>query len=544
MSTNSQFEIPISKSRWWQSGIVYQIYPRSFKDSNGDGIGDLPGITEKLDYLRSLNIDAIWISPFYPSPMADFGYDISDYTDVHPMFGTLADADRLIAEAHSRDIRVILDFVPNHSSDRHPWFVESRASRGNPRRDWYMWADPAPGGGPPNNWLSVFGGSAWEYDHATGQYYYHQFLKEQPDLNWRNPDVVEAMHAAMRFWLDRGVDGFRLDAVWFLFEDPELRDEPPNPEYTPDLPPYESLLHVHTEDLPEMHDAMRAMRRVVDEHPDRLLIGEIYLPLPRLMPYYGAALDECHLPYNFSLISWAKEWRADVVRRLVEEYEAALPAGAWPNWVLGNHDNHRIASRAGARQARVAQMLLLTLRGTPTCYYGDELGMADVEVPPEKVQDPWGQNVPGQGLGRDPERTPMQWDPGPHAGFSTVEPWLPIAPDYRTLNVEVAQQDPRSILSMFRALTALRRETPALSLGSYRSIESGNLDVYAFLRELDGDRILVALNFGPEDLTLNLSTYYPSSQVLISTEMDRNEEVGLGALRLRGNEGIVVRLTG
>ena len=544
MNANPKSEIPIPKSLWWQSGIVYQIYPRSFKDSNGDGIGDLPGIIEKLDYLRWLNIDAIWISPFYPSPMADFGYDISDYTGVHPMFGTLDDADRLIAEAHSRDIRVILDFVPNHSSDRHPWFVESRSSRDNPRREWYMWADPAPGGGPPNNWLSVFGGSAWEYDERTGQYYYHMFLKEQPDLNWRNPDVVEAMHDAMRFWLDRGVDGFRLDAVWFLYEDPDLRDEPPNPGPRWRPIPYDALLHIYTEDLPEMHDEMRAMRRLLDEYPERLLIGEIYLPLPRLMPYYGADLDEVHLPYNFSLISELHEWNVAAVRGLVEEYEAALPPGAWPNWVLGNHDNHRIATRVGLEQARVAQMLLLTLRGTPTCYYGDELGMPDVEVPPDKEQDPWGINLPGHGLGRDPERTPMQWDGGPHAGFSTVEPWLPVAPDYHTVNVEVEQQDPRSILSMFRALITLRRETPALSLGSYRTAETGDPDVYAYLREHDGDRLLVALNFGTRELTLDLSALASTGEVLISTEMDRQEEARLDRLELRANEGVVIRLVG
>ncbi|MDQ5825497.1 MAG: alpha-amylase family glycosyl hydrolase [Chloroflexota bacterium] len=542
MNLNPQSEIPIPKSPWWQSGIVYQIYPRSFKDSNGDGIGDLPGIIEKLDYLRWLNIDAIWISPFYPSPMADFGYDVSDYTGVHPMFGTLDDADRLIAEAHSRGIRVILDFVPNHSSDQHPWFVESRSSRDNPRRDWYMWADPAPDGGPPNNWLSVFGGSAWEYDEATGQYYYHQFLKEQPDLNWRNPDVVEAMHNAMRFWLDRGVDGFRLDAVWFLYEDPQMRDEPPDPDYVPGAPPHESLLHIYTEDLPEMHDAMRAMRRVVDEYSERLMIGEIYLPLPRLMLYYGTALDECHLPYNFALVSRAKEWTVAVVRRLVEEYEAALPEGAWPNWVLGNHDRHRIASRVGAEQARVAQMLLLTLRGTPTCYYGDELGMTDVDIPPDKEQDPWGINVPGQNLGRDPERTPMQWDASEYAGFSTVEPWLPVAPDYATVNVDVQQQDPCSILSMFQALTALRRETPALSLGTYRTVESGEPDVYAYLREHDGDRVLVLLNFGPRERPLDLSAIAPTGQVLLSTEMDRTGNANVDNFRLRANEGVVVRL--
>ncbi|MBW3572546.1 MAG: alpha-amylase, partial [Gemmatimonadetes bacterium] len=393
---------------WWQRGVVYQVYPRSFQDTDGDGVGDLRGITRRLDYLRWLGVDALWISPIYPSPMADFGYDVSDYRDVHPMFGTLADFDQLVREAHARGLRVILDFVPNHTSQEHPWFRESRSSRENPRRDWYIWRDPAPGGGPPTNWLSNFGGPAWTLDERTGQYYYHAFLPQQPDLNWRNPAVVEAMLDVLRFWLERGVDGFRVDVIWHLIKDDRFRDNPVNPGWTPEQRPYDAVLPVHTADQPEVHQLIARMRRLMDEYPERVLIGEIYLPVERLVAYYGQDMSGAHLPFNFQLIR--APWHARHIARLIDEYEAALPPGGWPNWVLGNHDVHRIASRVGRAQARVAAVLLLTLRGTPTLYYGDEIGMMDVEVPPERVQDPYERNVPGQGFGRDPERTPMQSD--------------------------------------------------------------------------------------------------------------------------------------
>ncbi len=528
--------------RWWQTGIIYQIYPRSFMDSNGDGIGDLPGILSRLDYLQWLNVDAVWISPIYPSPMADFGYDVSDYTDIHPMFGTMQDFDRLLADLHARGMKLILDYVPNHSSDQHPWFIESRSSRSSLRRDWYIWADPRPDGGPPNNWLSVFGGSAWQWDEHTAQYYYHAFLKEQPDLNWRHPPVREAMMDVVRFWMDKGVDGLRLDAVWFLMEDPQLRDNPPNPDWKPGMDPYQRLLPVYTEDLPETHDVLREMRRLLDTYHDRMMVGEIYLPLARLMKYYGEELDECHLAYNFHLI--LNPWEPGVVRRIVEEYEAALPQGAWPNWVLGNHDRHRVASRVGRQQARVAQMLLLTLRGTPTCYYGDEIGMADVEIPPDKVQDPLEKNVPGLGLGRDPERTPMQWNSEPYAGFSTVEPWLPVAPDYREVNVETQARDPRSMLALFRALTDLRRNSTALQVGSYRTVDASTPDVFAYLREMGDERMLVALNFSAQNYTLDLSGVGARGEVLVSTEMDRAGTEPLSTLHLRPNEGLVIGVRG
>ncbi|MGH8662777.1 MAG: alpha-amylase family glycosyl hydrolase, partial [Burkholderiales bacterium] len=394
------------KHLWWQRGIVYQVYPRSFMDANGDGIGDLTGIISRLDYLHWLGVDALWLSPIYPSPMKDFGYDVSDYTAVNPHFGTLADFDRLVEAAHARGLKLILDFVPNHTSDQHAWFRQSRASRDNPKRNWYLWRDPEPGGGPPNNWLSCFGGSAWQLDPATGQYYYHAFLPEQPDLNWRNPEVVEAMLRVLRFWLERGVDGFRVDVLWHLVKDEHFGDNPPNADWREGMDPYNALVPLQTTDRPEVHDIVRRMRRLLDEYRERVLIGEIYLPLERLMQYYGAELQGAHLPFNFQLLS--APWDAAHLAGLLAEYERLLPEGAWPNWVLGNHDRPRIASRVGLAQARVAAMLLLTLRGTPTIYYGDELGMRNVSIPPGEVQDPFECRVPGLGLGRDPVRTPMQ----------------------------------------------------------------------------------------------------------------------------------------
>ncbi len=381
-----------AQHEWWQRGIIYQIYPRSFQDSNDDGVGDLPGIASRLDYLERLGVDAIWLSPIYPSPMADFGYDISNYIDVDPLFGTLAEFDRLVEDVHRRGMRIVLDFVPNHTSDKHPWFKESRSSRDNPKRDWYIWRDPAPGGGPPNNWLSNFGGQAWELDEATGQYYYHAFLKEQPDLNWRNHDVQQAMLDVLRFWLDRGVDGFRVDVIWHIVKDDEFRDNLPNPDYGPQLAPHRQLLATYNTDRPEVHDIIGQMRAVLDEYDERMMVGEIYLPLERLVTYYGAQGSGVHLPFNFHLIELP--WHARAIDDAVRRYEAILPSYGWPNWVLGNHDNPRIASRIGRAQARVAMMLLLTLRGTPTIYYGDEIGMQNVPIPPDRVQDPFEKNVP------------------------------------------------------------------------------------------------------------------------------------------------------
>jgi alpha-glucosidase len=531
-----------SDTAWWQHGIVYQIYPRSFQDSNGDGIGDLPGILDRLDYLAGLGVNAVWISPVYPSPMKDFGYDVADFTGIHPMFGTLEQFDRLLEAVHRRGLKLILDFVPNHSSDQHPWFIESRSSRDNPKRDWYIWRDPVGNSGPPNNWLSNFGGPAWEFDSTTGQYYYHAFLKEQPDLNWRNPAVVAAMHDAMRFWLARGVDGFRVDVIWHLIKDDHFRDNPINLGWREGQDPFHRIVHVYTADRPEIHDVIAGMRAVVDEFDDRVLIGEIYLPIERLVAYYGADLKGTHMPFNFQLIDAA--WHARNIARMIDEYEAALPDGGWPNWVLGNHDKPRIASRVGREQARIAAMMLLTLRGTPTLYYGDELGMTDVPIPPDRVQDPFEKNVPGLGLGRDPERTPMQWDRSANAGFTTGAPWLPVAGDYAEVNVEVEDSDPRSMLSLYRSLTALRRAEPALSVGSFRQIPAEG-DVLAFLRRQGGRCFAVALNLGggPGGVTLS-EGMAQQGRLRLSTHFDRVGDVVDGVIELRGHEGVIVEIGG
>jgi alpha-glucosidase len=539
----------MSADEWWKYGVIYQIYPRSFQDSNGDGIGDLPGIRQRLDYLAALGVDAIWISPFYPSPMADFGYDIVDYCDVDPRFGTLDDFDALAAEAKDRNLKLILDFVPNHSSDRHPWFLQSRRSRNDPKRNWYLWSDPAPDGGPPNNWLSNFGGPAWTFDPLTGQYYGHAFLKEQPDLNWRNPEVREAMFDAMRFWLKRGVDGFRVDVIYHLLKDAQLRDNPPNPAFVPGGDPSHRLLPLHTTDQPEVQEIVIEMRQVLDEfnspRSSRVLIGEVYLPIDRLMRYYGldaaGVLRGAQLPFNFHLIG--AQWQAAVIDRLVREYEAALPAGAAPNWVLGNHDKPRIASRVGEDAARVAAMLLLTLRGTPTLYYGDEIGMLDVAIPPDEVQDPFERNEPGKGLGRDPQRTPMPWSgDAPAAGFTHGQPWLRLASDWRHRNVLQQFGDPQSLLQLYRHLLEMRRRSPALNRGVYVPLAvHGNALAYARVHE--DERVVVVLNFGHANIPVAVDAMFPGPggpvTIWLSTLLDREERLS-GTLTIRGDEGLVL----
>lgn len=524
---------------WWQEGIVYQVYPRSFMDSDGDGIGDLRGVQSRLDYLEWLGVDAIWISPIYPSPMADFGYDVSDYTGIHPIFGDMEDLDRLIEEVHSRGMSLILDLVPNHTSEEHPWFLESRSSRDNPKRDWYLWRDPSADGSEPNNWLSVFGGSGWEWDEKTGQYYYHAFLKEQPDLNWRNPEVQEAMFDVMRFWLDRGVDGFRVDVMWHMIKDDQYRDNPPNPDYTPDQSPYRKLVPAFSTDQAEVHDIVQKMRRVMDEYEHRVMIGEIYLPIDALVTYYGEDGSGAHLPFNFQLI--VLPWDAREIAGAISAYEGSLPEGGWPNWVLGNHDKSRIASRVGEPQARVAAMLLLTLRGTPTMYYGDEVGMHDVAIGPDEVQDPQELNVPGLGLGRDPERTPMQWDSSSGAGFTSGSPWLPIASDFEARNVEVEREDPDSMLSFYRRLIALRRDEPALSVGEYVPVVAEG-DVLAYFREFGSSRFLVVLNLGHGVARFVTDDFEVSGEVVLGTNREREGEAVSGAVELEGDEGVVVRV--
>ncbi len=556
----------MARGDWWRQGVMYQVYPRSFQDTDGDGIGDLPGVTGRLDHLNdgtpgSLGIDAIWLSPFYPSPMADYGYDVADYCDVHPEYGTLADFDEMLREAHARGIRVLVDFVPNHTSDRHPWFEAARSSRTDPHRDWYVWRDPGPDGGPPNNWRSVFPavGAAWTLDPASGQYYLHSFLPQQPDLNWWNPDVRAAMHDVLRFWLDRGVDGFRIDVAHKMSRDPDLRDNPAEA-----LDGRAPAGVRRDEDWPEVHTILREFRQLLDTCDDRMAIGEVAVYDPgRLVAYFGDALDELHLVFNFSFLE--QPWRAEAFRDSVDRYERLLPPGAWPVYTLANHDNPRARSRyeetpdavppdgpglhvaragaggtgsgetVGMRRARVAAMMLLTLRGTPFLYYGEEIGQADGEVPPDLVVDVHG---------RDPERTPMQWDGTAGTGFTTGKPWLPIGSEAQVVNVAAQRGDPRSLLSLYRNLAWFRKGSAALRSGSYRPAgEAGG--VFSYLREADGERVLVALNFRGVPAALDVpSLGLPGSGSLrLSTRPDRAAgPVSLVPLELGPDEGVIVSL--
>jgi alpha-glucosidase len=524
---------------WWRTGAIYQVYPRSFQDSGGDGVGDIEGLRRRLEYLAWLGVDAIWISPIYPSPMHDFGYDVAEYCDIDPIFGSLAQFDQLVRDAHKNGLKIILDLVPNHTSIDHPWFQASRSSKSDPKRDWYIWRDPKPDGGPPSNWLSHFGGSAWEFDQATGQYYYHAYLAEQPDLNWRNPQVRAAIYDVLRFWLQRGVDGFRVDVMWHLIKHPDFRENPPNPDWTPDRPEIERLLPLYSEDQPEVHEVVAEMRRVIDAFEDRLLIGEIYLPVDRLVAYYGRNLSGAHLPFNFQLL--AAPWTAQAIAAIVERYEEALrtTGGGWPNWVLSNHDRPRVAARVGAEQARVAAMLLLTLRGTPTLYYGDELGISSVEIAPHKVQDPWAKREPLANVGRDPSRTPMQWDATANAGFSAHEPWLPLTPDYKTRNVAVMRQDQNSILMLVRDLLHYRRDHAALCSGDWRLLSAQD-NVLAYERALSGERFFIALNFSSEPRGWRPPNDSPVA-VAISTCGNRRRGAVEGGIELRPNEGLLLR---
>jgi alpha-glucosidase len=523
----STFDCVAMIAAWWKRGVVYQIYPRSFQDSDGDGIGDLKGITRRLDYLAWLGVDAVWLSPFYPSPMADFGYDVSDYCNVDPIFGSLEDFDALTERAHSLGLKVILDLVPNHTSDQHPWFIESRASRTSPRRGWYIWRDAAPDGGPPNNWISDFGGPAWSWDERTGQYYAHAFLPQQPDLNWRNPAVRAAIHDVMRFWLGRGADGFRIDVLWHLIKDAGFADNPENPAYAPGMGEMHKVVQMRSTDQPEIHGVISSLRSVSEEFPDRALLGEIYLPLERLVAYYGDDGRGVHLPLNFQLIEapWTSEGIADLIRR----YESALPDGAWPNWVLGNHDRPRVATRVGPAQARAAAVLLLTLRGTPTLYYGDELGLTDVAIPPELARDPRELRQPGLGLNRDPVRTPMPWTTSHAAGFTTGNPWLPVGPDGERRNVKTLRDDPASILHLYHALLSLRRARRSLSGGDIHDVRGAG-GVLSFERCCSGERtkVLINLSDGPQSLGAQ-------GNILLSSNMGvRSSDV------LEAGEGVIL----
>lgn len=520
---------PPAPRPWWESGTVYQIYPRSFRDTTGDGVGDLAGIIAKLDHVADLGIDAIWLSPIFPSPMADFGYDVADYCDVDPLFGDLATFDRLLAEVHARGLKLILDYVPNHSSDRHPWFVESRSSRDNPKRDWYIWRDPAADGGPPNNWISDFGGSAWEWDAATGQYYLHAFLKSQPDLNWRNPDLRAAMFDVLRFWLDRGVDGFRVDVLWHIVKAEGLPDNPPNPDWTPARTERDKVIQRHSTDQAEAHVIAADMRALADGYGDRVLIGEIFLPNAAHARWFGTPdRPEVHLPFNFQLVE--NPWDAAVLKRTITDYLVSLPSWGWPNWVFGSHDAPRIAARIGEAQARVAAMLLLTIKGTPTLYQGDEIGIGHVPIPADRIRDPQHFRQPTLDIGRDRSRTPMPWDASPFAGFSTVEPWLPLNPDWPTRNVAAQAEAPQSMLSLYRRLLALRRATPALAVGEMEMLDAP-AGCLVWRRAHAGDTRTILLNLTDAAVALDWQ-----GDVLFST-LNTPATPGL----LRANEGLILQ---
>ncbi|MFN2417457.1 MAG: alpha-amylase family glycosyl hydrolase [Candidatus Limnocylindria bacterium] len=534
-------------SDWWRRGVIYQIYPRSFADTNGDGIGDLGGIVERLDHLRgttaSLGVDAIWMSPIYPSPLADFGYDVSDYMAIDPVFGDLGTFDRLVAESHRRGLRVLLDLVPCHTSVEHPWFMASRSSRRDPRRDWYVWADPAPDGGVPNNWLSVFGGPAWQLDEATGQYYLHSFYPEQPDLNWRNPALADAFGEILRFWRARGVDGFRIDAIDRAVKDRHLRDNPPAAGiFLPRLPErHRHQLRLWNKDRPEVIEVVRSLRAATESagEPGALLIGESYIPIERMARYLGDGPgDAFDLVFDFDFLFAG--WDAPKLRASIESAEALLPDHGWPCRMLSSHDVARHATRFGADTVRAAALLLITLRGTPVLYMGEEIGMLDV--------------APGEsgGLdrsGRDSSRSPMHWERTPGGGFSTGTPWLAHG-DTAACNVADQRADPHSTLALYRDLIALRHDVEAIGAGDQRAIDlPPDAPALAFVRTSGGQRAVVVVNCGRVDLELDLATAgrgrLPAiGQLAISTSSERppGEQVPLSAVVLAPHEAIVVHL--
>ncbi len=520
---------------WWRSGVLYEIYPRSFADSNGDGIGDLQGVLDHLDHLSWLGVDGIWLNPTTPSPNADWGYDVSDYRSVDGDLGDLDVLDRLVAEAGERGIRVILDLVPNHTSDRHPWFAESRSGRESTRRDWYVWADARPDGSAPNNWRSAFGGPAWTWDEGTGQYYLHNFLPEQPDLNWWNEEVREAFDEILRYWLDRGVAGFRIDVANGLVKDRDLRDNPPVTE--DDHPTIRSLglRPVHNMNRPEVHDVLKRWRAIADEYdPPGMLLGETWIPdLPSVVRFYGNGSDELHLALNFAFVFGRL---GSETRAVVEATEASIPAEAWPVWTGSNHDVGRLATRwCGGDEAKVraALLILLTLRGTPLLYSGDEIGMPDGAVPRDRLLDPVGIRRWPDEPGRDGCRTPMQWTGDPTGGFTLpgVEPWLPTG-DAATCNVADQREDPGSVLHLCRDLIALRRSRPDLRAGAYVALEATS-EAWVWRR---GERTVVAVNHSDRPVEVVLGP----GEVLIGTRRERDGELVGGATRLDPWEALVI----
>lgn len=546
---------------WWRESIVYQIYPLSFQDTTGNGRGDLQGVIDRLDYLAgtpdSLGIDAIWLNPVHPSPQKDHGYDVMDYYSIDPVLGDLDTFDQLINQAGQRGIKIIMDYVLNHTSDRHPWFLESKSSQINPKADWYIWQDPAPDGREPNNWLSVFGGPAWSYVEERGQYYMHSFLPAQPDLNWRHPEVISEMKKVLKFWLDRGVAGFRADAIDHLFKDPTFRNEPVNPDHHPETDnPYDRLKHIYSRNQwPELKKLLRDIcDNTLGREQKHFMITETWLTADELLEFHQISVYRQHLPFNFHMLHLP--WRADQYRQFLNHYDGLLGMEHCPNFVYGNHDNLRVAGRLGRERARLAALMLLTLRGMPFIYYGDELGMENTPIPENRIRDPWEKRVPGHGLDRDPARTPMQWNAKEYAGFSNTEPWLPVSPDYQETNVEAEKKDPRSILSLYRSLIDLRRKYRALSNGYYHAPEVSDESVLAYIRENQTEKLLIVINFSDQELSTNLDLqttdlklsaivdYQPIAKLLLSTHLDHQPEqlIDLKKITLRANEGLILEL--
>lgn len=535
---------------WWKTGIIYEIYPRSFKDTNNDGVGDLRGIIECLDYLNngteeSLGVDAIWITPFYPSPLHDFGYDVQDYCGIDPIYGTMDDFDELLEKAHQRNIRIIIDLVFNHSSHLHSWFQESSSSRDNPKRDWYIWRDGKSYWRKPNNWKAFFGGPTWTYDAITGQYYLHTFLKEQPDLNWRNREVQKALFKIVRYWLRKGVDGFRLDVINLIYKDLELRSNP----CCFGRRPFEMQRHIYDRNQPEAHKALHELRQLVDSYGDKMLVGEITLDkfedAQVAARFYGEKNDELHLAFNFDFLH--RPWTAKAFREAVAFWEKTLPEGGWPNYVLSNHDFPRHFSRYAKRgvsekRARIAALMLLTLRGTPFLYYGEEIGMRNVFIPRWKFQDPVGKRYWPFHPGRDEERTPMQWDDSENAGFTKNKPWLPIAKDFQRVNVAKQKNDPDSLFSFYRKLIWFRKKNKTLQSGNYRVIEGLDERIFAYVREDEEKKYMIVLNFSSKPLTINLKNYSLSGEVLISTIKKSERKKLHNKLKIDGDEGLLIHL--
>jgi len=521
---------------WWRDGVIYQIYPRSFADSNGDGFGDLNGITEKLDYIQSLGVDAIWLSPIYPTPDADFGYDVSNYVDIDPRFGTLADFDRFLEAAHQRGLRIVLDLVLNHTSEEHAWFQESKKDKTNPKRDWYLWRDPAPKGGQPNNWASVFGGPGWEFDRTTGQYYFHMFYKEQPDVNWHNPEVRQAMLDVFRFWLERGVDGFRLDVFNCYFKDEHFRNNPTKPG----IRKFDRLEHIHDIDQPDLLPLLEEIRSILEEYPERYAIGETFEASAEKAARYSTG-KRLHAAFNFDFIKLP--WKPGLFLKGIQRWENALYPETWPTYVLNNHDVKRIATRIGKgeddERLKVAAAFLLTQRGTPYLYYGEEIGMRDIPVRKRsEIKDPIGKRYFPFMVGRDGCRSPMQWDNSIQAGFTNGEPWLPVHKNSPQRNVEAQEKDPQSLLHFYHDLLKLRRETPALRRGMTVMLTHDSRAILGYLRQTADQTVLVALNFRKRHIPLVLGAELRNAnwKVLLSSKGPREADINDGLLPLAPNE--------